>query len=149
MRFLLVDRVLEVEPGTRIVGTKLVAMAEDYLTWHFPERPILPGNLIVASAAQLAGWLEAVTSDFRNTVLLGELTHARFLRFSVPGDRVTIELDVEAEGDRRSWRVKASVDEERRAEFECAGSVVPLADLMDPEQARRDFALLRGEEVGA
>lgn len=146
MRFLLIDRILELESGARIVGTKQVAMAEDYLTWHFPERPIMPGNLVIAAGAQLAGWLEAEASDFKRTVLLSGVEHARFLRFSVPGDRLTLEVRMQGEGDRRTFTVHASVDDVRSAEFECVGAVVELAALEDPDDVRRRFAQLRGEE---
>lgn len=147
MRFLLVDRILELESGTRIVGTKHVAMAEDYLTWHFPERPILPGNLIVAAGTQLAGWLEAEASGFARTVLLAGLEHARFVRFAVPGDRVTLEVRMQGEGDRRTFSVHASVDDDRVAELECIGAVTALEALEDPEDMRRRLAQLRGQET--
>ncbi len=70
MRFLLVDRIDDVEKDRSIRGSKLAAMSEDYFEWHFPERPIVPGVLILEACAQLAGWLEAASSDFERWFLI-------------------------------------------------------------------------------
>jgi len=155
MRFLLVDKVLAFETGVSIVGIKQVAMSEDYLTWHFPERPILPGNLIMESAAQLAGWLEAASSEFTRFVLMDTVRRARFLRFVVPGERVTLAVTrvpaegTSTEGERRAWTVEATVDDARCATFECEGACVDLDTLDAPEDAQHAWTLLRGEETDA
>lgn len=146
MRFLLVDRIVHVEPGTSIEGYKNVAMSEDYLTWHFPEQPILPGMLILESFAQLAGWLEAVSSGFERWVLLDRVRSARYYQFCVPGDRVLLTLE-QLEGDdsaRRVYRGESRVDGERRATVEFEAAVVPLTDLEERERAVRTYEALQG-----
>lgn len=148
MRFLLVDRIEALEAGTRIQGFKNVAMSEDYLTWHFPEQPILPGVLILESFAQLAGWLEAVSSDFDRWVLLDQVRSARYFQFCVPGDRVTLTLEQQPTEDpsRRVYKGESSVDGERRATVEFEATVVPLSDLDDRERAIRTYGALQGAD---
>lgn len=147
MRFLLVDALREVEPGRRIRGAKCAAMSEDYFTWHFPERPIVPGMLILEAFVQLAGWLEAATSDFEAWVLLDRVPSARYYRFAGPGDVLDLELAVTAaEGDRRAYRGESRRDGERGALVEFEARVVPLETLDDPAAVRRAYAVLRGED---
>ena len=63
MRFLLLDRIEEVVPGQSVRGWKNASMTEDYFEWHFPERPIVPGVLVLESFVQLAGWAEAASPN--------------------------------------------------------------------------------------
>lgn len=146
MRFLLVDRIDEVVPGARARGAKSVAMSEDYLEWHFPDRPILPGTLVAEALAQLAGWHEAVATDFAAWALVDRVTSARYFGFSGPGDRLDLQLEVlppPAEG-RRAFRGEATAGGERRALVEFEAAVLPLADLEDPARMRRLYDALRG-----
>jgi len=147
MRFLLVDRVAAVEPGRSIHGWKNAAMTEDYLEWHFPERPIVPGMLVLEACAQLAGWLEAVSSDFEHWFLLDGVRSARYYAFAVPGDRIDLRVERtgEAEGERRVYTAESRVGETRGAAIEFEGRVVPLASLDAQDAARRAWATLRGE----
>ncbi len=148
MRFLLVDRVEDVQPNQSIRGWKNVAMSEDYLTWHFPEQPIMPGMLILESFAQVAGWLEAVSSDFERWVLLDQVRSARYYKFCVPGDRITLELkQLEcADANRRIYSGESSVDGDRRAVVEFEAVVVPMAELEERERAMQTYAALQGAE---
>ena len=93
MRFLLVDRIEEVVPGASARGWKNAAMSEDYFEWHFPERPIVPGMLVLESFAQLAGWVEAASSDFERWFLLDRVKAARYYAFAGPGDRIDLTLE--------------------------------------------------------
>ncbi len=147
MRFLLVDRVGSVEPDTRIVGYKNAAMSEDYFEWHFPERPIVPGMLILESFVQLAGWLEAHSSDFERWFLVDQVHTARYYAFSGPGDRIELALEqVPCEApDRRRYKGESRVGDARAAIVEFEGVVVPLESLEGAERARRAWATLRGE----
>jgi 3-hydroxyacyl-[acyl-carrier-protein] dehydratase len=146
MRFLLIDRIEEVEPGSRARGRKNAALSEDYFEWHFPERPIVPGMLVLEAFVQLAGWLEAAGSDFRSWFLLDRVKAARYYAFAGPGDVIHLELTVLDTGDpeRRAYRGESRVGDERAAVVEFEGVVVPLEDLMDEDRARRTFEALRG-----
>ncbi len=146
MRFLLVDRIEEVVPGALVRGWKAVAMSEDYLEWHFPDRPILPGTLVAEAFAQLAGWHEAVASDFARWALVDRVTSARYFGFSVPGDRLELRLEVKPTDDpaRRAFSGEATAGGERRALVDFEAVVTPLEGLEDPARMRRMYDALRG-----
>ena len=148
MRFLLVDRIAVVEPGVRIAGWKNAAMSEDYFEWHFPERPIVPGVLILEAFAQMAGWLEAASSDFERWFVLDAVTTARYYHFAGPGDRIDLTLEVVETDDpeRRHFKGESTIGGKRGAVVEFAGRVVPLGDLEGADRARQTYSALRGEE---
>jgi 3-hydroxyacyl-[acyl-carrier-protein] dehydratase len=117
VRFLLVDRVRELEVGERIVTIKNVSFESDYFDHHFPMLPIFPGVLLVEAMAQSCGYLIwRSVEQIENRRVLPVLTGiggARFLRTVVPGDQVVIEARLTA----REWhlaraRVTAQVDSE-------------------------------------
>jgi 3-hydroxyacyl-[acyl-carrier-protein] dehydratase len=140
-----VDRIDAVEPGVSIRGAKLAAASEDYFTWHFPERPIVPGNLVLEAVVQLAGWLEAVGSGFERWVLLTRVASARWYAFAGPGDRIDLALDVLPGGDPslRRYRAETLVRGERGATLELEARGVPLEGLEDPARVRRAYEGLR------
>lgn len=148
MRFLLVDRIEAVEPGASIRGWKNAAMSEDYFEWHFPERPIVPGALVLEAAVQLAGWLEAASSEFEQWFLLERVTSARYYDFAVPGDRIDIALErISSEDGRCVYRGASRVGEKRGATLEFEGRLVALDTLERKDAARRAYAALRGEAL--
>ncbi len=95
---LLVDRVLECEPGKRILALKNVSANEPYFPGHFPQRPIMPGVLILESMAQAAGILAFRTLgtqvEENSIYLYAGIDNARFKRPVVPGDRLEVEVVV-------------------------------------------------------
>ncbi len=93
--FLLVDRVLEREPGVRVVAEKLVTFSEPQLQGHFPERPLMPGVLLLEMLAQAGGFLEPEPLHGAAIFLAG-VQEARFKAPALPGDR--LRLEVHAEG---------------------------------------------------
>lgn len=93
--FLLVDRVLEREPGARVVAEKLVSASEPYLQGHFPDRPLVPGVLMLEMLAQAGGFLEAGPLAGRAVFLVG-VQDARFKAPAFPGDRLRLEVDFDA-----------------------------------------------------
>ena len=147
MRFLLLDRIDEFVPGQSTRGWKNATMTEDYFEWHFPERPIVPGMLVLESFVQLAGWTEAAGSDFQRWFLLDRVKAARYYAFAVPGDRIDLELEVVPceEEERRAFKGESLVRGERSSVVEFEGHVVKLGDLQSVERARRMYAVLRGE----
>jgi 3-hydroxyacyl-[acyl-carrier-protein] dehydratase len=129
--FLLVDRILEVEPGKRIVGIKNVTCNEPFFPGHFPGQPIMPGVLIVEAMAQTAGILAFKTTAGGDQEKTGEhqkkpvfflgIDNARFRKPVIPGDQLRFEIEVTRQ--RQSvwgFKGKALVD----------GKLVAEADLL-------------------
>lgn len=94
--FLLVDRVLEVEPGKRIVALKNVTVNEEFFQGHFPGKPVMPGVLVVEAMAQAGGvlMLSEVDNREKKLVYFTGIDEARFRRPVVPGDQLRLEAEV-------------------------------------------------------
>jgi len=94
--FLMVDRILEMEPGKRIVGIKNVTINEPFFQGHFPGHPVMPGVLIIEAMAQVAGILAYLSSDeeIRKKVsYFMAIDNARFRKPVVPGDQLRLEME--------------------------------------------------------
>jgi len=94
--FLLVDRVLEIEPGKRVVAIKNVTVNEEFFLGHFPGHPVMPGVLILEALAQAGGILLLHDMADRASKLLyfTGIERARFRRPVVPGDQLRLEIEV-------------------------------------------------------
>lgn len=95
--FLLVDRIVELEMGKRIVGIKNVTINEPFFQGHFPGQPIMPGVLILEAMAQTAGVLafKSMAEDLRKkAVYFMSIDKVRFRRPVVPGDQMRMEMVV-------------------------------------------------------
>ncbi len=95
--FLLVDRIVEIESGKRIVGLKNVTYNEPFFPGHFPGRPIMPGVLIVEAMAQTAGVLAFQSmpeKDQKRPVYFLGIDHVRFRKQVIPGDQLRLELEI-------------------------------------------------------
>ncbi|ADE29520.1 3-hydroxyacyl-ACP dehydratase FabZ [Rickettsia prowazekii] len=90
--FLLVDRVLKIDPNKSIIGIKNVTVNEPQFTGHFPARPVMPGVLMVESMAQLAAILVAKSLDSTKNkeVFLMSIENTKFRRIVQPGDTMHI-----------------------------------------------------------
>ena len=97
--FLLVDRVLELEPGKRIKALKNVTMNEPFFEGHFPHRPVMPGVLMLEAMAQAAALLafEVVGSvpDEKSVYYFAGIDAARFKRPVEPGDQLIMDVTLE------------------------------------------------------
>jgi len=94
--FLLVDRIIEYEPGKRVVGIKNVSINDPFFQGHFPGAPVMPGVLIVEAMAQTAGVLMLASLPDRESklVFFTGIDGAKFRKPVVPGDQLKLELDV-------------------------------------------------------
>ncbi len=126
--FLLVDRVVELNPGESIVAYKNLTVNEPFFDGHFPEQPVFPGVLLLEAMAQAAGILGFKTMD--KTPADGSMYYfvgsdkLRFKRPCVPGDRVMLRASI-LSARRGIWKfeVSADVDGER-----CASATILCAD---------------------
>ena len=105
--FLLIDRVVEIDPGQRVVAIRNVTANEPQFTGHFPGRPIMPGVLLVESLAQAGAVALLSTEENRGKlVLFAGIDECRFRRIVIPGDTLRLEITVEKLG-RVSGRARA------------------------------------------
>ena len=119
--FLLVDRILELEVGKRIIGTKNVTINEPFFQGHFPDYPIMPGVLIIEAMAQVGGLLAFKSSKVsaNQLVFFLGIDKAKFRKPVYPGDQLKLVLEVLQERA-PFWRMKgwAYVGEELVCEAE-------------------------------
>jgi 3-hydroxyacyl-[acyl-carrier-protein] dehydratase len=123
--FLMVDRVLECEPGKRIVALKNVSVNEPFFPGHFPHRPVMPGVLILEAMAQAAGILVFKTMnavpDESSVYYYAGIDNARFKKPVVPGDQLVVEVAITA-SKRGIWKFGCSARVD--------GGVVAEADIL-------------------
>jgi len=128
--FLLVDRVLELEPNKRILAVKNVSINEPFFNGHFPGHPVMPGVLVLEALAQAGGLLTQLSASAEvagkqeKLFYLVKIDNARFSRMVVPGDRLELEVKL-----KRMIR--------NMAMYECSASVdgkqVASADILCAE----------------
>ncbi len=93
MKFVLVDRIQELDPGKRIVTTKALTLAEEYLADHFPTFPVMPGVLMLEAMIQSAAWLVRASEDFAHSmILLKEAKNVTYKSFVAPGGLLELEV---------------------------------------------------------
>ena len=125
--FLLVDRVIEIVPGHRIVAIKNVTFNEPFFQGHFPEMPVMPGVLIIEALAQTGAVL--MLHDFvqrkEKLVYFAGIDEARFRRVVGPGDRLQLTMEV-VKLRSRTCKMKgvAEVDGEIAAEAQILSAMV-------------------------
>jgi len=112
--FLLIDRIISITPGESITAVKNVTNNEPFFQGHFPARPVMPGVLIIEAMAQAGGVLSHETMidlEPKPLFFLAGVNNARFRRTVLPGDQLTINVEVERV-KRGIWFYKcnASVD---------------------------------------
>lgn len=124
--FLMVDRILELEKGVRVVGLKNVTMNEPFFQGHYPGHPVMPGVLIVEAMAQISGFMILEEEEnARKIPLFTSIDGLKFRRPVVPGDQLRIE-SVMLKQRRNVAKVscRALVNEEIVAEGELMFTVV-------------------------
>jgi len=94
--FLLVDRIVELEPDKRVVGLKNVTINEPFFSGHFPGAPVMPGVLIIEAMAQVAGVLiyRDLPDKEKKLIYFTGIESAKFRRPVLPGDQLRIEMEL-------------------------------------------------------
>ncbi len=124
---LLVDRVLELLPGERVVTIKNVTRNEPFFDGHFPGNPIMPGVLVIEAMAQSAGLLllHEIEDRERRTLFFTGIERARFRRPVVPGDQLRMEVEsLRLRTVHSRFRGRATVNGELAVEAVCTSTMV-------------------------
>lgn len=126
--FLLVDKVLEVEPGKSVVAVKNVTANEPFFQGHFPGNPIMPGVLIVEALAQTSGIAVALLEEGKNKLgVFAGIDSMKFKRQVVPGDILRLEGEITAyKMGVAKAKVKATVDGELAAQGEIKFAMIDV-----------------------
>jgi 3-hydroxyacyl-[acyl-carrier-protein] dehydratase len=144
MRFSLIDRIVELEPGERIAATKSLTMAEEYLADHFPYFPVMPGVLMLEAMTQASAWLVRVSEDFAHSmVLLRQANNVKYAQFVEPGQTLCVTAEIVKRGEHET-KLKANGMVEGRIIVSARLTLAQynLADV-DPRSAPIDAALQR------
>jgi 3-hydroxyacyl-[acyl-carrier-protein] dehydratase len=95
MRFNLVDRIVEVQPGRQIRVEKNLTLGEEYLADHFPTFPVMPGVLMLQTLVEASTWLLRLSEDFRHSVVvLREAKNVKYGNFMEPGRTLTVTAEL-------------------------------------------------------
>ncbi len=144
MRYLLIDHIVEWKSKEKIKGIKNVTISEDFLEFHFPKNPIMPGVLLLEALVQLAGWLEAVSSDFNNWFLINKVNKSNFYGFAYPGDQVelVIETLTEPNSSVKTYKGAGTVGGKKIIKSEFEGKIIPLSEIENTDEQKRFFQVL-------
>jgi len=127
--FVLVDRILEMEPGKRAVGLKNVSFNEEFFQGHFPGNPVMPGVLVVEAMAQTAAVCLLVSVEGRDDKVpyFTGIDACKFRRPVVPGDQLRLEVEIVSARLRLSKaRGRALVNGQVCAEADILSSIVDM-----------------------
>jgi 3-hydroxyacyl-[acyl-carrier-protein] dehydratase len=148
MRYLLLDRIVELAPPGRARAIKCVSLGDDVFVDHFPGHPVMPGALVIEALAQLGGVLiEATLRERGRPDLVAVLTmvdRARFRRAVTPGDRIELAVEgLTASDEGGQVRGQAEVDGKLVAEAELGFALHPLknAELLARRRERLEIWL--------
>src|ERR1700690_1214456 len=107
MRFTLIDRIDQLDPGSSIRAVKSLSLAEEYLGDHFPLFPVMPGVLMLEAMTQAGAWLIRAGEDFAHSiVVLKEARNVKFSNFVAPGQTLTVTAEIISQ-DERQTKLKA------------------------------------------
>lgn len=144
--FLLIDRVVEFEPGKRLVAIKNVTMNEPFFQGHFPGTPIMPGVLVIEAMAQAGAiiMLTELPDREKKLAVFTGIERAKFRRQVTPGDQLRIEVDVLAFKTRVGrMEAKAFVEGKLACQATLTCQVVPR--VREPEPVAAEPAAEAGQ----
>lgn len=125
--FLLVDRIVEYDGQSRMVGIKNVSFNEPFFTGHFPEHPVMPGVLVVEALAQVGVILLFIEDENRSSKLVyfSGIDNCRFRQPVIPGDQLRLEVaSIKRRGNYFRMKGEAFVDGALVAEAELSCAIV-------------------------
>jgi len=144
MRFTLIDRIIELEPGSRIKAQKNLSLAEEYLADHFPGFPVMPGVMMLEAMTQAGAWLIRASEDFAHSmVVLKEARNLKYGDFVEPGETLTIEVELKGQDETETkLKARGHVDGRPHVSARLVLERFNLAD-REPSRAIADGVIVR------
>src|SRR6476661_10238011 len=101
MRFLLIDRIIDIQKGQSLHAVKNLSLAEEYLADHFPGFPVMPGVLMLEALTQAGAWLVRDMEEFAHSVVvLKQAKTIKYGSFVEPGRQLQVRVDLVSQGER-------------------------------------------------
>jgi 3-hydroxyacyl-[acyl-carrier-protein] dehydratase len=145
MRFVLIDRIIDLVPGQSLVAVKNLSLAEEYLADHFPGFPVMPGVLMLEALTQAGAWLIRDLEDFAHSIVV--LKQARTIKygsFVEPGRQLELRVELVSHGDRESsFKGSGVIDGQEMVKGRFTVMRYNLRD-KDPELHATDAAIVAG-----
>lgn len=150
MRFILLDKVLDLEAGKHITAVKAVSLAEEYLADHFPSFPVLPGVMMLEALVQTAATLVRVTNNFEQSmVILHEAKNVKYKSFVKPGNLLILKIEAKSiEANCSTFKASAFVEDRTMIEARITLKHYNLAD-KDRSQAKNDTQIINAMKHNA
>lgn len=138
---MLIDRIVDLHPGTNITAVKTLTMAEEYLADHFPHFPVMPGVLMLEAMTQASAWLVRYSEDFAHSmVVLRQAANVKYGRFVEPGQTLTVSAEIVRQSETETkLKAKGTVDGQVTVSARLTLARYNLADT-DPRRERIDRA---------
>jgi len=144
VRFLLIDRILELDEGNSIKAVRALTLAEEYLDDHFPRFPVMPGVMMLESLTQASAWLIRKTDDFSHSlVVLREARNVKYADFVAPGQLLTVHARIQkCDGDLITLKAEGLANEKPAVNARLIMERYNLADRY-PSRAPTDAFIIR------
>ena len=144
MRFTLIDRIVDLQPGAKITAIKNVSLSEEYLADHFPRFPVLPGVFMLEAMTQASAWLIRASEQFAHSmVLLKETRNVKYTNFLSPGQTLTVTAEIKEQNERETTlKVEGSAGGETKVTGRLVLQRFNLAEA-DPRRAATDQLVTR------
>jgi len=144
MRFILIDRIVELQAGVKITAVKNLTIAEEYLADHFPHFPVMPGVLMLEAMTQAGAWLVRHSEDFAHSmVVLKQAKNVKYGQFVEPGQTLTVTAELLSQSDSEAkLAARGTVDGQMTVSGRLILAKYNLADT-NPNNKRIDEATKR------
>jgi 3-hydroxyacyl-[acyl-carrier-protein] dehydratase len=145
MRFVLIDRIVELKSGQSLVAMKNLSLAEEYLADHFPGFPVMPGVLMLEALTQAGAWLIRELEDFSHSiVILKQAKTIKYGSFVEPGRQLLLRVELISHGERESTlKGVGSIDGQEMVKGRLTLTRYNLRD-RDPALHATDAAIVAG-----
>ncbi len=117
MRFTLIDRITDLQPGVSLTATKCLSLAEEYLQDHFPRFPVMPGVLMLEAIYQASAWLVRSSEDFAHSMVqLVEAKNVKYADFVEPGQKLVVTTRIQRHNESMTWLIaEGRIEPQERA----------------------------------